>query len=221
MEEFGLESFGDRLVLTAVDTAGIPMLEVSCDLMAKYALRMGADFKIISQSNRSSRTLPRPHAVKFHMANELNYYKTVLWIDADCLVSPSAPNIFDNIPDSVDFAAWCQEGEAFSDSPTQRPKYNHGYFNSGVMLARSALPFKLALNYMTNLKDKLTDQELKSIMGEQTPLNKAVHDLGVKVHRLSEKWNFLLSEQQAHKLGVEFDLQAPRWPRWRRPSRCR
>ena len=184
------------------------MLDVSADLMAAYALRVGADFKILRQENRSDVKLPRPHAVKFYIPSELERYDSVLWIDADCLVSPAAPDLFETVPEDAAFAAWCDEGVAFWNSHMQRPVYAHGYFNSGVMLARTGAPFELALSYMTDRRAELSALEVTSIMGEQTPLNKAVHELGLPVHRLSEQWNFLLNPEQAAHLGVDTTMHS-------------
>jgi hypothetical protein len=70
MEPSGIVSKGERLILTAGDANGHAMLSVSADLMARYALKVGADFKIINQQNHSGKPLPRPHAVKFYMASQ-------------------------------------------------------------------------------------------------------------------------------------------------------
>ena len=202
MEPFGIVSKGEKLILTAGDANGHAMLSVSADLMAKYALKVGADFKIINQQNHSDKPLPRPHAMKFYMTSQLQDYASVVWIDADCLISPNAPDIFETVPTTYEFAAWCGEGVAFADDKLVRPIYRHGYFNSGVMLARCGRPFERALEFMTTRRDELTQIELQAIMGEQTPLNKAVEELDLSVYQLPAQWNFLLSADKAERLNV-------------------
>jgi lipopolysaccharide biosynthesis glycosyltransferase len=205
MEPFGIVPKGDKLILTAGDANGHAMLSVSSDLMVKYALKVGADFKIINQQNHSEKPLPRPHAVKFYITSQLQDYANVVWIDADCLISPNAPDIFETVPATYEFAAWCGEGLAFADDKLVRPTYRHGYFNSGVMLARCGRPFERALEFMTTRREELTQTELHAIMGEQTPLNKAVDELGLSVYQLPAQWNFLLSADKAKRLDVNPD----------------
>lgn len=182
------------------------MLQVTSDLMARYALRIGADFKIIRQENHSDSPLPRPHAVKFYVAHELDHFDRVLWIDADCLVSPDAPSLFDAVPTAFGFAAWCDEIRAFAQSKVTRPRYAHGYFNSGVMLASTAEPFHQGMRYLRDKETLLTEHERAVIMGEQTPLNKAVHDLGIPVFQLGPEWNFLMTNGQCRACGVDMDV---------------
>ncbi len=198
----GLVRRGRHLVLLASDAAGAAMLDVSADLVLRYAARIGADVKIVRQENHGS-PLPRPHAVKFHTALELAGYDAVAWIDADCLVAPHAPDIFAAVPADAGFAAWCDEHRAFAD----RPLYAHGYFNSGVMVARDPAPFGLAMTYLADKETRLTEVERAVMMGEQTPLNRAVHDSGVAVHRLGPEWNFVLNKTQRAMVGTAVTME--------------
>ncbi len=198
----GLARRGRRLVLVASDAGGAPMLDVSGDLIMRYAARIGADFKIVRQENHGG-ALPRPHAVKFHTALELATYDIVAWIDADCLIAPTAPDLFAQVPPGAGFAAWCDEHRAFDD----RPLYAHGYFNSGVMVARDPAPFGLAMTYLVDKETCLTAAERALMMGEQTPLNRAVHDSGVAVHRLGPEWNFVLNKAQRATVGTDVTLE--------------
>jgi hypothetical protein len=197
---------GRNLILTAADTAGTPMLDVTADLMLAYALRIGADFKVLRAENHPGFVLPRPHAVKLYTGLELVRYDRVTWIDADCLVSPRAPSIFDAVPAMYRFAAWCDEGKAFA-ALRKRPVYRHGYFNSGVMLSAAAEPFALALEFLADKERHLTAEERAIIMGEQTPMNKAVHELGMEVFPLGPEWNFLLNRDQCRLVGVDLDVR--------------
>lgn len=199
----GLERRGRHLVLLASDAAGAAMLDVSADLVMRYAARIGADFKIVRQENHGG-PLPRPHAVKFHTALELASYDQVAWIDADCLVSPTAPDIFAQVPAQAGFAAWCDEHRAFDS----RPLYRHGYFNSGVMVARDPVPFALAMTYLVDKDTHLTEAERGMMMGEQTPLNRAVHDSGTIVHPLGPEWNFALNGVQREMVGTDVTMES-------------
>lgn len=198
----GLLRRGRHLVLLASDAGGAAMLDVSADLVLRYAARIGADFKIVRQENHGG-PLPRPHAVKFHTALELASYDGVAWIDADCLVSPVAPDIFAEVPADAGFAAWCEEHRAFE----RRPLYRHGYFNSGVMVARDPAPFGLAMTYLVDKETHLSAAERGIMMGEQTPLNRAVHDSGITVHGLGPEWNFMLNTSQREMVGTAVTLE--------------
>jgi hypothetical protein len=208
LEQHGVARRGKNLILTACDAGGRDMLEVSLDLMMRYAVRIGADFKVVQQQNHSDRALPRPHAVKFYVGHELDRYDRVVWIDADCLVSPAAPNIFDAIPSGYEFAAWCDEVRVFANAPVKRPVYTHGYFNSGVFMSAVPTPFTLAMRFLTEKDELLTSVERAAIMGEQTPLNKAVHDLRLPVFKLGAEWNFLLSPARCAEFDVETNLES-------------
>lgn len=207
IQKHGVVRNGKNLILTASDAAGRGMLDVSVDLMLRYALRIGADFKALQQENHTLAGLPRPHAVKFYVSHELDQYDRVLWVDADCLVSPKAPDIFQTVPEGFEFAAWCDEDRVFADSSLQRPAYRHGYFNSGVFMSAVAAPFGLAMKFLTQKDELLTAKERASIMGEQTPLNKAVHELNIPVFPLGAEWNFLLSPGRCVEHNIDMDLE--------------
>lgn len=208
LENGGVARRGKRLVLTASDQLGSPMLDVTGDLMLSYASRMGADFKALRHENHTDAELIRPHAIKFHTAYELEFYERVLWIDADCLVSPAAPDLFELVPQHFGLAAWSDELRVFEGHPVRRPThYAHGYFNGGVMLCGDANLFRLAMDYMQDPQGTMSQEEVVAIMADQTPLNKAVHELGVSVFPLSESWNFLVSEDTCRRLGYTSSLE--------------
>jgi len=198
-----------HLVLTASDKGGRGMLAESIDLMQAYALRIGADFKCIQHENHSESPLIRPHAVKFYSGLELAHYDRVLWIDADCLVSPQCPDIFSHVPSHYRFAAWCGEPELFDPYwELKRPRYRHGYFNSGVVLSADPQPFQVGLDILNHSEQRLTQHEQVMAMGEQTPFNKAVHELGLDVFPLDIAWNFMPSPQTCSDLGITTTLEA-------------
>jgi len=199
---------GRNLIMTAGDAVGRVMLEQTMDLMQAYALRIGADFKLLQTENHTKYSLPRPHAVKFYCGLELKHYDRVFWIDADCLVSPRCPDIFSHVPSQYSFAAWCDEPRAFDpDEEISRPAYRHGYFNSGVLLASDPRPFARGLQILQNSDTLLNDHEKQIIMGEQTPFNKAVHDLNIPVFPLAPEWNFLLHPVTRARLGIQTPLE--------------
>jgi len=203
-----LQPSGRHLVMTACDAGGRVMLQQTIDLMQAYALRIGADFKCIQHENHALRVLPRPHAVKFYCGLELAHYDRVLWIDADCLVSPTCPDHFAHVPPQYSFAAWCGEPEAFDPyTELKRPRYNHGYFNSGVVLSSDPRPFARGLEILLNSDRRLTEDEQAMAMGEQTPFNKAVHELRIPVFPLEIAWNFILSPQACAELGITTTLE--------------
>lgn len=203
-----LHKAGRHLVMTATDQGGRVMLNASIDLMQAYALRIGADFKCIQHENHSESPLIRPHAVKFYSGLELDRYDRVLWIDADCLVSPHCPDLFGHVPPQYSFAAWCGEPEAFDPYwELKRPQYRHGYFNSGVVLSSDPRPFARGLEILLNSEHRLNEHEQAMAMGEQTPFNKAVHELEIPVFPLEIAWNFMLSPQVCADLGIATTLE--------------
>lgn len=197
-----------HLVMTACDQGGRVMLAETIDLMQAYALRIGADFKCIQHDNHASAALPRPHAVKFYCGLELAHYERVMWIDADCLVSPNCPDLFAHVPPHYRFAAWCGEPELFDPYwELKRPRYRHGYFNSGVVLSADPRPFQRGLDILARSDQRLTEHEQAMAMGEQTPFNKAVHELNIEVFPLDIAWNFMPSPQTCADLGITTTLE--------------
>jgi lipopolysaccharide biosynthesis glycosyltransferase len=140
---------------------------------------------------------------------ELHHYDRILWLDADCLVSPLCPDIFAHVPDHYQFAAWCGEPEAFDPySADKRPKYRHGYFNSGVFLASDMRPFVRAMTLLSSSDFLLSPHEQHMAMGEQTPFNKAVHELKIDVYPLEPAWNFILPQSVCRDLGISTTLES-------------
>ncbi|MEO1003771.1 MAG: glycosyltransferase [Cyanobacteria bacterium J06638_7] len=71
-----------------------PIADLSLPLMIKYADRTGSDFVSLSPVY-SNRFLGIPNYEKLQILDLLEYYDRVAFIDADTLISPRAPSLFE------------------------------------------------------------------------------------------------------------------------------
>ena len=106
-------------------------------LMA-YADRIGADFKVINESDRTS-----PHWEKFRIYDLLNTYHRILYLDTDISIRDDCPNLFDIVPKEKLGAfneAPFTNGRQFSiyesckNYDIKLPDWNWKYYNSGVLV---------------------------------------------------------------------------------------
>lgn len=84
---------------TAIATVAVgpkikPIADLSLPLMIKYADRTSSDFVSLSPVY-SNRFLGIPNYEKLQILNLLEYYDRVAFIDADTLISPGAPSLFE------------------------------------------------------------------------------------------------------------------------------
>jgi lipopolysaccharide biosynthesis glycosyltransferase len=193
---------GKRLVLQAV-AGDCPTIDVSAPYALAYALRMGADYTLRREENHTGTPgMPKPHFVKRCIDHYCKYYDQVLWLDADVIARPSAPDIFAETPKGY-FGAWCGEGEINQDSVPPHPMYPHGYFNSGVMVCPRAFAGMMgrAERLYVGRASLMTQGERDRLLWDQTPLNKAVAMAGLPVHKLDIRWNHHQSPGRCKKHG--------------------
>lgn len=208
LEKAGVVSRGKRLVLTGCAT-NHAMLESSADTHIKYAIRCQADFLCMDQrAHDAGVAIARPHFVKLYMFELFQRYDRILWLDADTLVAPTAPNIFDEVPEDK-IGAWCQEYDFYNDEGRGRIKYRHGYFNSGVLLVpKCSREFIARAYYLWKERNvRMTSAEQKCLFGEQTALNKAVDELNCPLHPLDVAWNYYIEEDRRTKHNVPTTLE--------------
>lgn len=193
-----------RLVLMA--TAGpCETLAVAAPFAAGYAARVGADFIAQRAENHGGFQLEKHNFVKLELDRLSKFYDRILWLDADVVVMPGAPDIFDEIPAGA-LGAWCGEGEVFSavnGEPRPRPLYRHGYFNSGVMVWPSSARGLMgkAVDLWRNRHALMSSAEKLGLFGEQTALNRVVHESGIQVHPLDVRWNHFHGAARCEKYG--------------------
>lgn len=72
------------------------LAKITHPYIKNYAEKISADFILLAETK-----LPLPHYAKFEIGKLLGTYDRILYIDTDILVSPSAPNIFDIVPEDT------------------------------------------------------------------------------------------------------------------------
>ncbi len=130
-----------NLVLTiAMGLYHTEMGAVTHPLLASYAKKIGADFKVITEQKISKTT---PHWEKFQIAELFDTYDRILFFDTDIIVRGDCPNLFDVVPperlgafneaqcggrtrDVIDGLA-----RAYGIEP---PRWTGAYYNTGVMV---------------------------------------------------------------------------------------
>jgi len=68
--------------------------EITHPTLKDYAKKIGADFINITEQK-----YPSPYYVKFMIADILEKYDRVLYLDSDILINPNAPDIFEIVPE--------------------------------------------------------------------------------------------------------------------------
>lgn len=85
---------GPRLLLSAaVGANGRKWLEITRPLMETYAAKCGAVFEAITDGDENY-----PLGEKFRIAEYLGRYDRLVFFDADVVVAPDAPDLFDLVP---------------------------------------------------------------------------------------------------------------------------
>jgi len=85
---------GPRLLLSAaVGANGKKWLEITRPLMETYAAKCGAVFEVITDGDESY-----PLGEKWRIAEYLGRYDRVVFLDADVVVAPDAPDLFNTVP---------------------------------------------------------------------------------------------------------------------------
>jgi hypothetical protein len=93
-----------RLVLTlGLGPEGQAFLHLSLPFLAAYARRIGADCRVITQPTQGDPLMW--NFEKFQIQSYFRDYERILYVDADVLVLPHAPDIFAAVG-ARDFAAW-------------------------------------------------------------------------------------------------------------------
>ncbi len=181
--------------------------------MERYAERIGASFVVLTGRRWPER---HPHWEKFAMNDLLSTYDRIAFIDADAIVSPKAPPIFDVVPDDA-FGAF-DEGRVFTDRVEQLWKDAPFYGTDSKFIERR--PFNYFNSGVTVFGRKHRrlyvpphDVNPDSLMPEQTYLNLHLAELGFKFKDLGVLWNGLHS---IRKPGDRKDLHVIHYAGWPR-----
>jgi hypothetical protein len=173
--------------------------ELTFPSLRKYAERVGADF-IELQPNEVYKNFP--HYLKCELNSVLDSYDRICYIDADIIVSPLAPNIFEKVPE--DKMGLFEEGKYENRLSNLQNYFTQKglnavatqYFNTGVIVASKE--HKKVFEVPEVFEDNFF---------EQTYLNYRIYKLEMGVVGLSYKFNRMtLADQRTgeHRLASYF-----------------
>lgn len=186
-----------RLVVTiAIGDEIASFAKYTLPTIQAYAEKVGADFTLLEETEISEKFLPTYE--KNQIRHYLDSYQNVLYIDADILVTPDAPDLFDLCPAdkvgvvSVDQVyAKADEEKALLKQELGDIDWVHEYFNAGVMM------FSDEHKHMANTTDGIIDKWVaakakKGIKGlnDQSVFNYRVNKLEVPLYYLDQSFNF-------------------------------
>ncbi len=162
-----------------------PYLELYCN---KY----GFDLCIIDtiKINVKSANLE-----KFQLYDLLDIYDRILYVDADIIIHPNAPNVFDIVPDNLIGAVYdnpsnnklhptessLNEIQIFQSALGEIQSWTTEYINSGVMVVS-----KCHRNVFTNAESRTT---IDAMYQDQTLINWNIQNYGFQIYRLDSKFN--------------------------------
>jgi len=151
-----------------------------------YADRCGADLIVMGEQE-----VPTPHWTKFAIYDFLHKkYDRIAFIDADILIRPDAPSLFDLVPE--DQFGIFNEGfytpramcihEVKKVYNVDLPNWNGAdYYNTGVMV--------VSRQHRHIFKINGDIKHLRNAFGEQTYLNMRIMQSGVKIFHLHYDYN--------------------------------
>lgn len=193
----------NAVVTVAFGEGFVKVTELTLPLMKDYACKVGAEMVVISK-----RIYPKesPQWEKLQIGRLLSKYERIVFIDADAVVKPGTPDLFQLVPLGR-FGAVNEPEQFVEENPPYqkwvfrackmhglKPVYNGKYINSGVMVfdrshARVFAPPK-----------RLTKGELE----EQNWINVGLMRFAVPMHFLGREFNWVrwqrLDRDAAHIL---------------------
>ena len=152
-----------------------------------YADKVDADLIVLSDA----RNLPSAHWLKFSMYELLKKeYDRIAFIDADILIRPDSPSLFDIVPED-EFGIF-NEGkftpraicmyEAMHVYQMKLPRWNgNDYYNTGVMV--------VSREHRHIFKPAKDVKYLRNAFGEQTFINMRLFESEIKIHDLDYQFN--------------------------------
>lgn len=164
--------------------------------MEDYALRVGADFKVMGKTGISE-TLS-PYYEKNQIFDFFDEYEKVLYIDSDILVSPDAPDLFSlhdgdrvmAIEVENVYKAATNEKNALNNTLGE-VEWTAKYFNSGVVLFTEK--YKSLLNTTDGLIDKWIDAKKNgqvSGLNDQSIFNYRVNQQSIPMQYVDHSFNY-------------------------------
>jgi lipopolysaccharide biosynthesis glycosyltransferase len=166
-------------------------------LMKQFAEKCDSDFIVINEPRISKKTSLPPKYEKFQIADLLDIYERILFVDTDIIVLPTTPNLFQLVPGDK-FAAVSEE--SFSGSKLEKKvtqaelgaiTWENNYFNSGVMvIPRSAKPlFNATVPELKHWAIGDFRKEHPTLLNDQPYLNHAVNKTKTPYFELDSRFN--------------------------------
>ncbi len=157
-----------NLVLSiAIGSLYQEMAGITHQSISRYAAKIGADFKVISEQSHST-----PHWEKFEIYDLLATYDRILYVDTDVLISSDCPDLFQIVPTN--------RMGAFDEGAYFDRKYSD-YFNTGVMVVP-----RCCRDIFTRPGE---EQGSIETFFEQDFINDRIHRLEEIIYSLSHKFN--------------------------------
>jgi lipopolysaccharide biosynthesis glycosyltransferase len=194
---------GRKKAIFSISLGSDPAYKYSQESMALYANKVGADF--INLTSPIYRDLDDTKNVawialyqKMHIKKLLDNYESVLYLDADLLVTPNARDIFETFrQDAVYLLNEGHRGRedainkvsklfSFSGGWTKTDNF-HDYFNAGVILANQGSELHRYLSYA---ECELSIRESIPYL-EQSYLNLVIQRHQIKAAHLPREFNYM------------------------------
>ena len=186
-----------KLITTLVIGEEIESLaKYTIPFMKGYARRVGADFQEMKATKIAEQL--SPYYEKTQIYDLLDTYDRVLFIDADILIAPDAPNLFDDCPKET-VAAVSVEG-VYSAVEKEKQSlnkvlgkldWNKEYFNSGVVMFPRV--HRVLLNRTDGLIEKwIKAKESGTVVGlnDQSVFNYRVNARNIPMHYIDPSFNY-------------------------------
>ena len=178
-------------IVTRADENIREMTDLTLPFMLKYADKCGADFIILADDAPFLTEDNKPHYRILEIEKLFDKYDRILNLDADMIVTPDCPNIFEVVPEDMIGSIYEDKG---SRQPDRRSKiwgiqnvwgdvgWREGYTNAGTFL----------MSKMHRDIFKPHGDEYWLAWGSaDLHLSYNIHKYNFKVHELEYKWNHM------------------------------
>jgi len=178
-----------QTAIVTVAIGDVPYFKYAEPLMRHYAKKIGADFIVIDNRSMPDR---KPNIEKWRTYHLLDKYVKVLYLDADILINPNSPNIFELVGMGVIGVVDNELAyDRVLDLERNVMQLENGYINwhrkfpnSGVILAD--FTHKQIFHDLGNRKIKNVGRWV-----DNTIFNYLLYESKLPIKYLDMRWNFL------------------------------
>jgi lipopolysaccharide biosynthesis glycosyltransferase len=178
-----------KLICTRCDKNIQWQADITHDLIRAYAEKVNADFTVFDHVSDCKDGDGRWHYRIFKMKELFGQYDRILHLDTDILISPSCPDLFEEVP--FDCVGTVYEDKGSRQLYRQKTMmecqalwgdigWRSGYINTGVFLASSC---------HSDIFKKNNGEYWCGFGYDDVHLGYRIKKLGMKVHELDFKWN--------------------------------